>query len=198
MLPFATPPTSPPCPGATHGPVLPGRDGRRLRADRAGARDRQPDARRRARQRRAGPGRAVDAEPPRADRRRDRNGQDEDAPAARGPALARPACRSSSATSRATCRGSRAPGDATNPKVLERAASLGWTFAAGRPPGRVPVAVGDARRAGPGDRPLVRAAAARQGPRSQRDADLDPRPDLQVLRRQQPAAARPRRTSRRR
>ena len=59
------------------------------------------------------------------------------------------------------------------------------------PPGRVPVAVGQARRPGPGDGPLVRAAAARQGPRPQRDADVDPRADLQVLRRQRPAAARP-------
>ena len=37
----------------------------------------------------------------------------------------------------------------------------------------------------------LRAAAARQGPRPQRDPDVDPRARLQVLRRQRPAAARP-------
>ena len=42
--------------------------------------------------------------------------------------LRRPACRSSSATSRATCPGIAAPGDPTNPKIQERAASLDWTF----------------------------------------------------------------------
>ena len=70
--------------------------------------------------------------------------------------------------------GIAAPGDATNPKVVERVTSLGWTFEPAGPPGRVPVAVGQARRPGPGDRPLVRSAAARQGPRPQRHADLDP------------------------
>ena len=87
--------------------------------------------------------------------------------------------------------GMAAPGDATNPKVLERAASLGWTFEPSGHPVEFLSLSGHARRAGPGDRPLVRAAAARQGPRPQRDADLDPRADLQVLRRQRPAAARP-------
>ena len=96
-------------------------------------------------------------------------------------------------------RASPRPGDATNPKVSRAAStSLGLDVRAVGPPGRVPVAVGQARRAGPGDGPLVRAAAARQGPRPQRDPDLDPRPGLQVLRRQRPAAARPARTSRRR
>ena len=92
------------------------------------ARDRQPDARGRGRQRRPGPGRALDAQPPRADRRAP------PAPARRRrsscsrASCRRPGCRSSSATSRATCPGMAAPGDATNPKVQERAASLNWTF----------------------------------------------------------------------
>ena len=94
--------------------------------------------------------------------------------------------------------GLAAPGDAANPKVIERMESLGRALRGVGPPGRVPVADREARRAGPGDRPFLRAAAARQGPRPQRDADLDPRPGLQVLRRQRPAAARPARTSRRR
>ena len=57
-----------------------------------------------------------------------------------------------------------------------------------QPPGRVPVAVRSARRPGPGDRPQLRAAAPRQGPRPQRDEDLDPCARLQVLRRQLAAA----------
>ena len=48
---------------------------------------------------------ARDDEPPRAGRRRDRHGQDEDAPAARGAALRAPACPCSSPTSRATSPG---------------------------------------------------------------------------------------------
>ena len=87
--------------------------------------------------------------------------------------------------------GIAAPGDATNPKVDRARLVARLDVRAVRPPGRVPVAVGQARRPGPGDGPLVRAAAARQGPRPQRDPDLDPRARLQVLRRQRPAAARP-------
>ena len=87
--------------------------------------------------------------------------------------------------------GLAAPGDATNPKLIERVDVARLDLRAVGPPGRVPVAVGRARRPGPGDRPLVRAAAAGQGPRPQRDPDLDPGARLQVLRRQRPAAARP-------
>ena len=75
---------------------------------------------------------------------------------------------------------------------IQRARRLHWLdVRAERPPGRVPVAVGRARCPGPGHRPQLRAAPARQGPRPQRDPDLDPVAGLQVLRRQRPAAARP-------
>ena len=70
--------------------------------------------------------------------------------------------------------GLAAPGDATNPKVQERVDVARLDVRAGGPSGRVPVAVGQARRPGAGDRPLVRAAAAGQGARPQRDPDLDP------------------------
>ena len=87
--------------------------------------------------------------------------------------------------------GLAAPGDATNPKLVERVTSLGWTFEASGHPVEFLSLTGQLGRPGPGDGPFVRAAAARQGPRPQRDADLDPRARLQVLRRQRPAAARP-------
>ena len=92
----------PPRPRRTDGQGVPRRDGRRLRADRAGPRPRQPDGRRRARQRRARPGRAQHAQPPRPDRRRDRDGQDQDAPADGRPAVEGRRARSSWPTSRAT------------------------------------------------------------------------------------------------
>ena len=87
--------------------------------------------------------------------------------------------------------GIAAPGDATQPEGRRARRVARLDVRAVRPSGRVPVAVGQARRPGPGDGPLVRAAAARQGPRPQRDPDLDPVAHLQVLRRQRPAAARP-------
>ena len=61
-----------------------------------------------------------------------------------------------------------------------------------RPPAGDPVAVGQDRRPRPGERVVVRAAAAGQGPRPQRDPDLDPVAGLPLLRRPAPAAARPR------
>ena len=125
---------------------------------------------------------------------RHRHRQDQDAPAARRPAVEGRRARCFVADIKGDLTGLAAPGDATNPKVQERAAVARLDVRARRPPGRVPVAVGQARRPGAGDRPLVRAAAARQGPRPQRDADVDPVAGLQVLRRQRPAAARPRRT----
>ena len=179
-------------PPEDHGPGVPRRDGGRLRADRAGPRPRQPDARRRAR--RTTPRVQValsHAQPPRAHRRRDGDRQDEDAPA-----HGRPAVEGGRAGLRRRHQGRpdrprRARATPTNPKVIERIDLARLDVRAVGPPGRVPVALGQARGAGPGDRPLVRAAAARQGPRPQRDADLDPRARLQVLRRQRPAAARP-------
>ena len=68
---------------------------------------------------------------------------------------------------------------------------MAWTFEPAGHPVEFLSLTGRARRAGPGDRPLVRAAAARQGPGPQRDPDQHPRAGLQVLRRQRPAAARP-------
>ena len=87
--------------------------------------------------------------------------------------------------------GLAAPGDAKNPKLLERVASLGLDLRGVGSPGGVPVAVGHAGSPGQGDRAFVRAAAARQGARPERDADVDPRARLQVLRRQRPALAGP-------
>ena len=63
---------------------------------------------------------------------------------------------------------------------------------AGRPPGRVPVALGQARGPGTGDRALVRAASPGPRARSQRHPDEHPLARLQVLRRPPAAAARPR------
>ena len=87
--------------------------------------------------------------------------------------------------------GIAAPGDATNPKVIERA-HVARPGRSSRPATRSSSCrcrASSARRSG--RRSTLRAAAARQGPRPQRDADLDPLARLQVLRRQRPAAARP-------
>ena len=173
-----------------HGQGVPRRHGGGLRADRAGPHPRQPDARRRARQRRAGPDRAVDAQSPRPHRGRDRNGQDEDPPAPRRPAVegGRPGLhlrhQGRRDRDRGTGRRDQPQGRRTRDLARLDVRAVGAS-------GRVPVAVGQARRPGAGDRPLVRAAAPRQGARPQRHPDLDPRPRLQVLRRQRPAAARP-------
>ena len=141
-------------------------------------------------QRRARPGRALHAQPPRADRRRHRHRQDQDAPAP-----GRPAVQGRRARLRGRHQGRpdrpRGARRRDEPEVIERVDLARLDVPAGRPPGRVPVAVGQARRAGPGDGPLVRAAAAGQGPRPQRHPDLDPVARLQVLRRQRPAAAGP-------
>ena len=53
--------------------------------------------------------------------------------------------------------GLAAPGDATNQAVLDRAASMGWTYAPAGAPGGVPVAVGQAGRPGARQRALLRA-----------------------------------------
>ena len=74
-----------------------------------------------------------------------------------------------------------------------RCESLGWTFTPQGHPRRAPVALGHARRAGARHVSLVRAAAAGQGARPQRDPDLRPVAGVPLLRRQRPAAARPRR-----
>ena len=133
---------------------------------------------------------AVDGQPSRPHRGRDGDGQDQDAPAPRRSAVRR---------RRAGLRGRR-QGRPDRPRGTRRRgqpqdpgtrAVDGLDVPAARPPGRVPVAVRRAGRPGPGQRPLVRAAAAGQGPRPQRDADLGALAGLQVLRRQGPAAARP-------
>src|SRR4051794_26010978 len=81
------PTTAVPRPERPDGPGFPRRDDRGLPPHRAGPRDRQSDAWRRARQRRSDPDRTLDDESPRADRGRDGNGQDEDAPASGGRAV---------------------------------------------------------------------------------------------------------------
>ena len=160
-------------------------------------RDRQPDARGRARQRRPGPGRAVDAQPPRADRRRHRHRQDEDAAAARGPAVeGRGAGLHQRHQGRRVGHGRAGRRDQPEGPGAGGVAEL--DVPAERPPRRVPVAVGQAGRPGPGDGPLLRAAAPRQGPRPERDPDLDPRPRVQVLRRQRACRCSTSTTSRRR
>ena len=138
----------------------------------------------------ARPGRAVDDEPPRAGGGRNGHRQDEDPAAPR----------------RSTVEGGRPrvrPGRQGRPHRPGRARRCdepeggrtcriaGLAVRGVRPSGRVPVAQRRARRAGAGHRQLVRPAAPRQGPRPQRDPDIDPRARLQVLRRQRPAAARP-------
>ena len=174
----------------SHGPGVSRGDDRGLRPDGARSDHRQPDARRRGLQRRPRAGRAVDAQPARPDRRRDRDRQDEDAPVARRPAVegrrARLRGRHQGRPDRAggarRCDQPEAPG-------AGHVARLGLP---GVGPSRgVPVALRQARGAGPGHGPLVRPAADGQGAGPQRHPDLDPGPDLQVLRRQQPAAARP-------
>ena len=86
--------------------------------------------------------------------------------------------------------GLAAPGQ-PSPKLDERLQSMGLTF---EPAGHPVEFLSLSGKLGAQVRAtveLVRAAAARQGPRSQRDADEHPRAGLQVLRRQRPAAARP-------
>ena len=123
---------------------------------------------------------------------RHRHRQDEDAAAARGPAVeGRGAGLHQRHQGRRVGHGRAGRRDQPEGPGAGGVAEL--DVPAERPPRRVPVAVGQAGRPGPGDGPLLRAAAPRQGPRPERDPDLDPRPRLQVLRRQQPAAARPRR-----
>ena len=114
--------------------------------DRAGGRDRQPDARGRALQRRPRRGRAVDAQPPRPHRRRHRHRQDEDAPAPGRPALEgrRPGLRRRHQGRPDRPRGPRRRRQPQGHGAL-RIARL--DLRADRPSGRVPVAVGQARRA---------------------------------------------------
>ena len=81
--------------------------------------------------------------------------------------------------------GMAAPGRSGQPERQRSACSRSADVRAVGASGGVPVAVGQARRAGPRDGPLVRAAAAGQGARPQRHADRGPVADLQVLRRQQ-------------
>ena len=68
--------------------------------------------------------------------------------------------------------GLAAPGDADQPQGRRSAStSLGWPFEPSGHPVEFLSLSGSARRAGPGDGPLVRAAAAGQGARPQRDPD---------------------------
>ena len=87
--------------------------------------------------------------------------------------------------------GLAAPGDGGNPKVVSPLRVDRLDLHAQGASGRVPVALGQAGCAGAGHGQLVRAASAGQGAGPQRDPDVGPLADLQVLRRQRPAAARP-------
>ena len=82
------------------------------------------------------------------------------------------------------------PGDDQRPKIETRATETGYAWTSDRLPGRVPQPHGRARRAAPRDGLVVRAAAAREGARSERHADQRAVARLQVLRRQAAAAAR--------
>ena len=149
------------------------------------------DARRRALQRRAGPGRAVDAQPSRPDRGRHRHRQDQDPPAPRGPALegrrprlrrrhqGRPDRAGRVRATRRTRRSSSAP------------TSLGWTF---EPSGHPVEFLSLSGKLGA----QVRATVHSFGPLLLgKVLDLNDTQTsilvagLQVLRRQRPAAARP-------
>ena len=119
------------------------------------------------------------------------HGQDQDPAVIAGQLSRGRRSRSSSPTSRATSPGSPRPAT-RRPEGQRARRGDGLDVQRRRPPGRVSVAVGQARRPGARDGALVRAAAARQGDRPQRHADVDPVARLQVLRRQPAAAARPR------
>ena len=92
--------------------------------------------------------------------------------------------------------GLAAPGE-SNPRIAERATSIGWDWKAGRRAGRVREPDRPARRAAPRHRRLVRPAAPRQGAGPQRDPDQRALARLQVLRRPGAPAARFRRSPRR-
>ena len=100
-----------------------------------------------------------------------------------------PVCRSSCRTSRATSPGSPRQAIPRTSKVDRALPVSQLDVHARRPSGRVPLALGQARRPGAGHRALVRAAAPRQGAGTQRHADVDPLDRLQVLRRQPAAPA---------
>ncbi len=177
--------------GTSDGRLVPRRDGCRLRALGGGPGHRQPHGRDRGPARRARPGRALDAQPARPGRGRDRDREDQDPSAPRGPAL--PGWRPG-ADRRHQGRPDR-PRPARRRDQREGPGARGGArlgIQARWPPGRVPLALGPAGRAGPGDGPLVRAAPAGPGPRPQRHADQHPVARLQVLRRPPAAAARPR------
>ena len=171
--------------------TIPPGDGRRLRARRAGPRAGRADARRRCRAGPARPARPLDGQPPRPHRGCHGDGQDEDAAAARRSALGRGRAGLRGRRQGRPDRASPHPATATNPKVVERCESIGWTFTPQGHPVEFLSLSGAQRRPGAGHRQLVRAAAAGQGPGPQRDPDIGPLAHLQVLRRQRPAAARP-------
>ena len=106
---------------------------------------------------------------------RDRDRQDQDAPAARRPAVEG---RRAGLRRRHQGRPDRARRarrrDQPEGHRARRRRSAGRSRPSGHPVEFLSLS-GQARRPGPGDGPLVRAAAARQGPRPQRDPDLDPR-----------------------
>ncbi len=92
--------------------------------------------------------------------------------------------------------GLAAPGEAGG-GAEKRMAELGLTFEPGELPGRAAVARRHRpRRARARDRLGLRAAAAGQGARRQRDAGVEPGARLPLRRREGPAAARPRRPAR--
>ena len=141
----------------------------------------------------AGADAAVDAQPARAGRRRDRHRQDQDAAAHGRADVGRPASRSSSPTSRATSPGSARPGRATASGSASAPTETGDGLDADRLPGRVP----RARRARATGVP-VRATMTSFGPvllskvlglNDTQESSLGP--GLPLRRQGGPAAARP-------
>ena len=142
-------------------------------------------------QRRARPGRARDAQPPRADRRRDRHGQDQDPAAARRPAVEGRRAGLRGRHQGRPDRHRRARRRRPTPRSSSASASLGWTF---EPSGHPVEFLSLSGKLGA----QVRATVHSFGPLLLgKVLDLNetqtshPRADLQVLRRQRPAAARP-------
>ena len=157
---------------------------------RIGCGPRIADARRRGARRRSGPAAALDREPARARRRRHRHGEDQDAAGDRRAALGRGGAgvrrgrQGRPLRARAADRRRRSEGRRTG----------GVPRLDGRTPlasGRTALADGRRRRPGPGDGRVVRARAARQGARPERDPDRGAVPRVPLLRRPRPAAARP-------
>ena len=147
------------------------------------------DARRRGRPGQQGPAAAVHGEPPRARRRRHRHRQDQDAADPGGPAFGRGRAGVHRRRERRPHRDLPA-GRCRRSSGGRAVRAAGLDVRTQGPSRRAAVAERRPRGAGPRHDPLVRAAAAGQGARSQQDADLGALAGLQVLRRRELPVAR--------